>query len=207
MKKVPKSCSNKKCTDLNLILDRVPGSPAGLRSRVKFGLGSFGRTSQNQSDNFVFSSMMSDNDFTELEDYSLLKPEVILREEDGQVNLKFDCSDSNDDSEEKTKSKQSEKANKVKRNNYICDFNEWGGFFKTKEGLQLHIDSKHYLKLKPYKCAQCLSFFIEKSELQNHLEIVHLELKSYWLIIFRKSLLFPGTAFVHTFFEKFDGFF
>ena len=59
------------------------------------------------------------------------------------------CSDSNDDSEEKSKIEKVEKEVKEKPKNFVCNFNECEASYTTKNGLKFHINSKHLnLKLR-----------------------------------------------------------
>ena len=91
-----------------------------------------------------------------------------------EAENQFDCicSDSDDDSEEKPENEKIEKDVKEIQKNYVCNFKECEASYKTKQGLKLHIDSKH-LNLKPFKCTECQSSFAEKSTLKKHMDAVH----------------------------------
>ena len=88
------------------------------------------------------------------------------------------CSDSDDDSEEKTKNEEkmknekSEKEVEEKPKKYACNFNECEASYKTRAGLKFHTDSKH-LKLKLFKCSTCDASFARNYDLKRHIKNVH----------------------------------
>ena len=92
-----------------------------------------------------------------------------------EAENQFDCvcSDSDYDSEEKTKDEKVERDVKEMPKNYVCNFKDCEASYKSKNGLKLHIDSKH-LNLKPFSCTECQSTFTQKHALQRHINVQHL---------------------------------
>ena len=97
-----------------------------------------------------------------------------------EAENQFDCvcSDSDDDSEEKTRNEKVEKDVKELQKKYFCNFKECGASYKFKRGLKHHIDLKH-LNLKPFPCTECQSVFTSALTLQYHINAAHLKVKPF----------------------------
>ena len=128
--------------------------------------------SPNNFQNFVQENHLIDHNYcSELESFH-----CNFCEAENQVDCI--CSDSDDDSEEKPKNEKVEKEVKEKPKKYACNFKQCEASYKTKEGLKVHIDSKH-LNLKPFKCTECQSSFAYKVLLQDHVNAKHLKSKPF----------------------------